>query len=144
MSYIFNSQVYKWVTDKFVAQNVNIDSTRSASGLAVFVTSGTLKVAITFFQDSASGLFQTKSPIYEWNANSDSFVLLQEINTNGPVGVEYFEHSGGQYLVFANSKSTIDIYRWNVNNFVAEQSIPVSNVQSAVPYTILGNGKNSI
>ena len=72
-------------------------------------------------------------------------MLLQEIDTNGPVAVEYFEHNGEHYLVFANSKSTVDIYRWNVNKFdaVAEQSIPISNVQSAKPYIIQGNGKNT-
>ena len=137
-------QVYKWVTDKFTPQSVNLDNTRSASGLAVFTTAGTLKVAIAFFHDSASPSFQTKSPIYEWRSNS--FVLHQEINTNGPVGVEYFEHSGTQYLVFANSKSTVDIYRWNGNKFntVAEQSIAISDVQSAKPYIIQGNGKGAM
>ena len=137
----FSSQVYKWVTDKFTLQNANIDNTRSASGLAVFTNAGRLKVAITFFQDSASGSFTTKSPIYEWRSNS--FSLLQEIDTNGPVGVEYFEFSGNQYLVFANSKSTVDIYLWNVNRFnsAPEQRIAISDVQSAKPYIIGGNGK---
>ena len=134
-------QVYKWAVDRFTPENVNVDNTRSASNLAVFVTAGTLKVAIAFYHDKASGSFQTKSPVYEWRTNS--FSLLQEIDTNGPVGVEHFEHSGQSYLVFANSKSTVDIYRWNSNRFdtAAVQSISIQNVQSAKPYVMQGNGK---
>lgn len=137
----FSLQVYKWAVDRFTPENVNIDNTRSASNLAVFVTAGTLKVAIAFYHDKASGSFQTKSPVYEWRTSS--FSLLQEIDTNGPVGVEYFEHSGQSYLVFANSKSTVDIYRWNSNRFdtAAVPSIPIQNVQSAKPYVMQGNGK---
>ena len=138
---LFPLQVYKWAVDRFTPENVNIDNTRSASNLAVFVTAGTLKVAIAFYHDKASGSFQTKSPVYEWRTNS--FSLLQEIDTSGPVGVEHFEHSGQSYLVFANSKSTVDIYRWNSNRFdtAAVQSISIQNVQSAKPYVMQGNGK---
>lgn len=141
----FIAQIYKWATDRFIAaQSVSIDNTRSASGLAAFTNAGTLKVAIAFFQDSASGSFATKSPVYEWR--SGSFSLLQEIDTNGPVGVEYFEFSGRQYLVFANSKSTVDVYLWSGSRFnsVPDQRIPGSNVRSAIPYVIGGNGKKSV
>lgn len=138
-------QVYKLQGGTFVAQNVNLDNTRSASGLAVFENAGTLKLAIAFFNDSASSQsFQTKSPIYEWRTNSNSFVLLQEVDTNGPVGVEYFEHKGGQYLVFANSKSSVEIYRWNGNRFNSVQVLPTSYVQSAKPYVAQGNGKSPV
>ena len=121
--------------------NANIDNTRSASSLAAFTNAGSLKVAIAFFQDSASGSFQTQSPIYEWSSNS--FTLLQEISTNGPVGVEYFEFLGNQYLVFANSKSTVDIFQWNGLRFSTppEQSIAVSYIRSAKPYIVGSNGK---
>ncbi|XP_068693739.1 adhesion G-protein coupled receptor V1-like isoform X3 [Montipora foliosa] len=134
-----SSQVYRWATDKFMPYNANIDNTRSASSLAAFTNAGSLKVAIAFFQDSASGSFQTQSPIYEWSSNS--FTLLQEIRTNGPVGVEYFEFLGNQYLVFANSKSTVDIFQWNGLRFNTslEQSIAVSDIRSAKPYIVGSN-----
>ncbi len=135
-------QVYKWQGGKFVPQNVNLDNTRSASSLAVFENAGTLKVAIAFFNDSASSLsFQTKSPIYEWRTSSNAFVLLQEIDTNGPLGVEYFEHRGQQYLVFANSKSSVEVFQWNGNRFSSVQTLPTSYVQTAKPYSVNGNGK---
>ncbi|PFX17387.1 G-protein coupled receptor 98 [Stylophora pistillata] len=135
-----SSQVYKWQGGSFVLQSVNLDNTRSASGLAVFETAGTLKVAVAFFNDSAnSQSFQTKSPIYEWNTISESFALLQEIDTSGPVGVEYFEHKGKHYLVFANSKASVDVYRWSSNRFVSEQELLADGVQSAKPYIMQGN-----
>lgn len=140
------SQVYKRTTDvdRFVPYDARIDNTRSASRLAVFTNAGSLKVAIAFFQDSASGSFQTLSPIYKWEAAS--FSLLQEISTNGAVDVEYFEFAGNQYLVFANSKSTVDVFQWNSLQFGSSpvQSIAISNVQTAKPYTIDGNGKKLI
>lgn len=133
-------QVYKWQGGRFVPQNVNLDSTRSASGLAVFETAGTLKVAIAFFNDSTSSQsFQTKSPIYEWKTNS--FVLLQEIDTHGPMGVEYFEHKGQQYLVFANSKSSVEIFQWKTDRFSSVQVLHTSSVQTAKPYAVDDKGK---
>ena len=139
---VSHMQVYKWQGGKFVPQNVNLDSTRSASGLAVFKNAGTLKVAIAFFNDSASSQsFKTKSPIYEWRTSSNAFVLLQEIDTNGPLGVEYFEHKGQQYLVFANSKSSVEIFQWNGNRFISVQVLPSSYVQTAKPYAVNGNGE---
>ena len=108
----------------------------------MFETAGTLKVAVAFFNDSAnSQSFQTKSPIYEWNTISESFALLQEIDTSGPVGVEYFEHKGKHYLVFANSKASVDVYRWSSNRFVSEQVLLADGVQSAKPYIMQGNGE---
>lgn len=113
--------------------------TRSASSLAVFVNAGTLKVAIAFFNDSASSQsYQTKSPIYEWRTNT--FALLQEIDTNGPLDVEYFEHKGGQYLVFANSKASVEIFQWTGSRFNSVQLLATSNVLSAKPYAVLSNG----
>lgn len=140
--WFFLTQVYKWQNGSFVLHEANLDNTRSASGLAVFEIDGTLKVAIAFFNDtSKSQSFQTRSPIYEWNTNSNSAVLLQEIDTNGPVGVEYFEHKGQHYLVFANSRASVDVYRWNGNRFISEQALPASGVQSAKPYLMQGNGE---
>ena len=135
-------QVYKWQGNKFVLlQNANLDNTRSASNLAVFENAGTLKVAIAFFNDTASSQsFQTKSPIYEWKTSTNGFVLLQEIDTNGPLGVEYFEHKGEQYLVFANSKASVEIFQWNGNSFNSVQLLPTSRVLSAKPYALLSNG----
>lgn len=135
------SQVYNWTTDRFVPYDARIDNTRSASRLTVFTNAGYLKVAIAFFQDSASGRFRTQSPIYKWE--TASFSLLQEIGSNGAVDVEYFEFAGNQYLVFANSKSTVDVFQWNSLQFSSSpvQSIAISSVQTAKPYTIDGNGK---
>ena len=138
---VFLTQVYKWQGGKFVLQNANLDNTRSASSLAVFENSGTLKVAIAFFNNSASSQsYQTKSPIYEWTTRTNTFVLLQEIDTNGPLGVEYFEHKGGQYLVFANSKASVEIFQWNGNRFNSVQLLSTSHVLSAKPYALLSNG----
>ena len=135
-------QVYKWQGGKFVPQNVNLDSTRSASGLAVFENAGNLQVAIAFFNDSTSSQsFQTKSPIYVWNTNSNSFALLQEIDTRGPTGVDYFEHKGEHYLVFANSKSSVEIFQWNRNRFSSVQVLHTSSVQTAKPYAVDDKGK---
>lgn len=98
-------------------------------------------MAIAFFNDTASSQsFQTKSPIYEWKTSTNRFALLQEIDTNGPLGVEYFEHKGGQYLVFANSKASVEIFQWNRNRFSRVQILPTSHVLSAKPYALLGNG----
>ena len=133
--------MYKWTTDRFVRYDARVGYTRSASSLAVFTNAGSLKVAIAFFQVSASGSFRTQSPIYRWDGAS--FSLHQEISTNGPVDVEYFEFAGNQYLVFANSKSTVDVFQWDNSRFNSSpvQSIAISSVQSAKPYTIDGNGK---
>ena len=140
-SFFPHIQVYKWQANKFVLQNANLDNTRSASNLAVFENAGTLKVAIAFFDDTASSKsYQTKSPIYEWETSTNTFVLLQEIDTNGPVGVEYFEHKGGQYLVFANSKASVEIFQWSGSRFNSVQLLPTSHVLSAKPYTLLSNG----
>ena len=140
-SFFPHIQVYKWQANKFVLQNANLDNTRSASNLAVFENAGTLKVAIAFFEDTASSKsYQTKSPIYEWKTSTNTFVLLQEIDTNGPVGVEYFEHKGGQYLVFANSKASVEIFQWSGSRFNSVQLLPTSHVLSAKPYTLLSNG----
>ena len=140
--HVLHIQVYKWQGGKFILQNANLDNTRSASSLAVFENAGTLKVAIAFFNDSASSQrYQTKSPIYEWKTSTSTFALLQEIDTKGPLGVEYFEHKGGQYLVFANSKASVEIFQWNGNRFSSVQLLPTSHVLSAKPYAVLNNGK---
>ena len=125
--------------DRFVPQNVGLDKTRSASALAIFENSGTLKVVISFYHDSVSDSFNTKSRVYEWQ--SDSFLLIQEIDTNGPVGVEHFEHRGQHYLVFANSRSSVEILRWTRGKFSSIQTLPTVNVRSAKPYILHGNGK---
>lgn len=134
--------MYKWEGGQFTeVTDSGIDLTRSASGLATFEISGSSMVAIAFYHDASTGLFNTKSPVYRWQGNK--FSLVQEIDTLGPVGVEYFLMSGEHYLVMTNSKGPSQVYKWNSGSFVRLQSIPTAGAASVKPYDVDGTGKMS-
>lgn len=96
-------------------------------------------VAIAFFHDASTGLYKTKSPVYRWQGNK--FSLVQEIDTNGPVGVEYFLMNGEDHLVFANSEGLSQVFKWNSGKFESVQSLPTVKSASVKPYKVDAKGK---
>lgn len=114
------------------------EKTLAASGLAIFTINGNQMLAVSNFFDSVGNTFSTESRIFRWGGNS--FTLSQRISTKGSIDVEYFAQGGEHFLVFANTKGDVEVYKWTSGSFVLVQSIPTVEVKSAKTYNYNGKG----
>ena len=129
-------KVYRWDASKFVQVGSGF-STRAASGIATFHMNGKQFMAMSFYQD-LDGSFTVKSPVYEWESNE--FKTFREVDTNGSIGVQHFYFNGKHYLLFANSKSSATVNRWDGSAFTPVHSVPTKRLASARVYQHGANG----
>eukprot|EP00438_Fugacium_kawagutii_P016462 Skav211455 [mRNA] locus=scaffold379:130542:131870:- [translate_table: standard] len=139
-----DSKIYKWnaASSSFeVQQNI---PTSGAHGLAAFIIADVQYLAVANYYDSDVASHNIASKIYQWNASSGSFEVLQNIQTSGAHGWADFTMADVQYLAVANyfdgTSYSIDskVYKWNAQNssFELLQRIGTSGARSWTAFSM--------
>lgn len=130
--------MYKWSSKRFEKHGPDLN-VRGASSLALFTIDNRHFLAIASYYDSVNRNYQSKSVILEWT--TDQFRPLPEITTNGATGVEYFMLDGtDHFLLFVNSRSPPELYKWNAGSFVLHGNVPIANASSVKAFSMNGQG----
>ena len=72
--------------------------------------------------------------VYQWFPSEERFRLSQRIQTHGATSVDYMNIDGNHYVLFANSKSSSSLYKYNFTGsagFMEVQKLPTMDAKSA-------------